>query len=196
MTWQHATLRSTVDLEWHWHTAVTQIQCYHTYLYLLTYARLLAGSIGHRPRNATVFCSWPSSPFLSWVSHLLCFFFHVSLPGFSWPTSSPLPWGSVITARRLFPTLNNDNVPTLHSVLQTAACTCFTSYLCCLHLLWKRMSKICTQWLVSFVYSHNHVIDLVRLDLVRCFFSATQTACSPGMTCVCSAVASTVCTIS
>ena len=29
--------------------------------YLLTY-----GSIGHRPRNATVFCPWPSSPFLSW----------------------------------------------------------------------------------------------------------------------------------
>ena len=34
--------------------------------YLLTYAWLLAGSIGHRPRNATVFCPWPSSPFLSW----------------------------------------------------------------------------------------------------------------------------------
>ena len=27
------------------------------------------------------------------VSHLLCFFFRVSLPGVSWPTSSPLPWG-------------------------------------------------------------------------------------------------------
>ena len=27
------------------------------------------------------------------VSHLLCFFFGVSLPGVSWPTSSPLPWG-------------------------------------------------------------------------------------------------------
>ena len=26
------------------------------------------------------------------VSHLLCFFFRVSLPGVSWPTSSPLPW--------------------------------------------------------------------------------------------------------
>lgn len=27
------------------------------------------------------------------VSHLLRFFFRVSLPGVSWPTSSPLPWG-------------------------------------------------------------------------------------------------------
>ena len=34
--------------------------------HLLTYALLLAGSIGHRPKNATVFCPWPSSPFLSW----------------------------------------------------------------------------------------------------------------------------------
>ena len=30
--------------------------------YLLTYA----GSIGHRPRNATVYCPWPSSQFHSW----------------------------------------------------------------------------------------------------------------------------------
>ena len=35
-------------------------------LYLLTCAFSLAGSIGHRPRNATVFCPWPSSPSLSW----------------------------------------------------------------------------------------------------------------------------------
>ena len=34
--------------------------------YLLIYACLLAGSIGHRPRNATIFCPWLSSPFLSW----------------------------------------------------------------------------------------------------------------------------------
>ena len=27
------------------------------------------------------------------VSHLLCFFFRVSLPGVSWPNSSSLPWG-------------------------------------------------------------------------------------------------------
>ena len=26
-------------------------------------------------------------------NYLLCFFFGVSLPGVSWPTSSPLPWG-------------------------------------------------------------------------------------------------------
>ena len=36
------------------------------FIYLLTYAFSLAGSIGLRPRNATVFCLWPSSPFLSW----------------------------------------------------------------------------------------------------------------------------------
>ena len=29
-------------------------------------AYLLYACIGHRPRNATVFCQWPSSPFLSW----------------------------------------------------------------------------------------------------------------------------------
>ena len=34
--------------------------------YLFYYACLLAGSIGHQSRNATVFCPWPSSPFLSW----------------------------------------------------------------------------------------------------------------------------------
>ena len=33
---------------------------------LCCYNCLLAGSIGHRPRNATDFCPWPSSPFLSW----------------------------------------------------------------------------------------------------------------------------------
>ena len=29
-------------------------------------ACLLAGNIGHRPRNAIVFCPWSTSPFLSW----------------------------------------------------------------------------------------------------------------------------------
>ena len=45
---------------------MNEISMINTYTYLLTYACLLAGSIGHRPRNATVFCPWPSSPFLSW----------------------------------------------------------------------------------------------------------------------------------
>ena len=39
---------------------------FRKHIYLLTYACLLAGSIGHRLRNATVFCPWPSSQFLSW----------------------------------------------------------------------------------------------------------------------------------
>ena len=43
-------------------------------------------------------------------------------------------------------------------------------------LVHARMKKIGTQWLVSFVSTHSHVIDLVRLvpcvlDLVRCLFS-------------------------
>ena len=63
-------------------------------VYLLTYAFSLAGRIaciGHRPRNAIV--SGHPLHFSPGVSHLLCFFFHVSLSGVSWPTSSPLPWG-------------------------------------------------------------------------------------------------------
>ena len=36
--------------------------------YLLTFAFSLARSIGHRLRNATVFCQWPPSPFLSWCT--------------------------------------------------------------------------------------------------------------------------------
>ena len=40
---------------------------------ILTYACLLAGSIGHRPKNATVFCSWPCCPFLSSCSPSLLF---------------------------------------------------------------------------------------------------------------------------
>ena len=69
-----------------------------TYLrtYVLTYAFSLAGSIGHRPRNATIFCQWPSSPFISWCIPYLCFFFRDSLPGVSCPTSSPLT-GSGLT---------------------------------------------------------------------------------------------------
>ena len=43
---------------------------------LLTYLCLFsAGNIGHRPRNATVFCPWPSSPFLSWCIPSLLFLF-------------------------------------------------------------------------------------------------------------------------
>ena len=38
---------------------------WRTSVFLLTYACLLTGSIGHRPRYATVFCPWPSSPFLT-----------------------------------------------------------------------------------------------------------------------------------
>ena len=40
---------------------------------VLTYACLLAGIIGHRPRNATVSCPWPSSPSLSWCNPFLLF---------------------------------------------------------------------------------------------------------------------------
>ena len=59
---------------------------------LLTYC-LLAGSIGHRSRNATVFVRGHLLHFSPGVSHLLRSLFRVSLSGVSWPTSSPLPWG-------------------------------------------------------------------------------------------------------
>ena len=42
---------------------------------LLTYAFSLARSIGHRLRNATVFCLWPSSPFLSRCTPSLLYLF-------------------------------------------------------------------------------------------------------------------------
>ena len=47
---------------------------YFSYL-LLTYAFSLARSIGHRLRNATVFCLWPSSPFLSRCTPSLLYLF-------------------------------------------------------------------------------------------------------------------------
>ena len=45
------------------------------YHVLLTYAFSLARSIGHRLRNATVFCLWPSSPFLSRCTPSLLYLF-------------------------------------------------------------------------------------------------------------------------
>ena len=61
--------------------------------YLLTYAFSLARSIGNRLRNATFSVSGHLLHFSPGVSHLLCFFLGVSVPGVSRPTSSPLSWG-------------------------------------------------------------------------------------------------------
>ena len=66
---------------------------FYRYVYLLAYAFSLAGSISHRPRNATVFCQWPSSPFLPWCIPSPLFLFRCLSARCSWPTSSPLPWG-------------------------------------------------------------------------------------------------------
>ena len=38
-----------------------------------SYLCLLIVSIGHRPKNATVFCPWPSSPSLSWCNPSILF---------------------------------------------------------------------------------------------------------------------------
>ena len=54
------------NIPWYIMYAIFSVFSHMGLFYLLTYACLLAGSIGHRPRNATVFCPWPSSPFLSW----------------------------------------------------------------------------------------------------------------------------------
>ena len=112
-------------------------------------------------------------------------------------TGTPLPPRfSVIIARRLFPTLNTDNVPTLYHchkqqpVLASRTYAAYTysgsgsSYhtydIPCRRpdtvLVHARISKICIQWLDSFVCSHSHVIDRVRrvpcvLDPVRCLLS-------------------------
>ena len=53
---------------------------------ILTYARLLAGSMGHRRKLSTESCVAPW-----WQFHLRHFRLHVSLPGVSWPSSFPLP---------------------------------------------------------------------------------------------------------
>ena len=61
---------------------------------LTTYVCLLAGSIGHRPRNATVFCQWPSSPFLSCCIPSPLFLFPcLSARCFVADLFSLLPWG-------------------------------------------------------------------------------------------------------
>ena len=52
---------------------------------------LLAWSIGHRPRNATVFCRRHHIRLSPGVAHLFCFPFCVSLPGVPSPTSSSFP---------------------------------------------------------------------------------------------------------
>ena len=72
----------------HSHTHTNTHARTHTHTTLPTYACLLAWSIGHRQRSATVFFPWPSSPSLSF-----CFLFCVSLPCVYRLTSSPLPWG-------------------------------------------------------------------------------------------------------
>ena len=50
-------LNSHVDL-----IAISLLQYIVQWRDYFTYACLLAGSIGHQPRKATVFCPWPSSP--------------------------------------------------------------------------------------------------------------------------------------
>ena len=55
----------------HWYKTSSSCRCQLYPLsqtYILTYLCLFARweHIGHRLRNATVFCPWPSSPFLSW----------------------------------------------------------------------------------------------------------------------------------
>ena len=74
----------------------TYIYINYSELYLLTYACLLAGRTGHRPKTATVFRPWPSSPSLSWCKPSLVSL-SVSLPGVSW-TTSPLPRGLHLVA--------------------------------------------------------------------------------------------------
>ena len=58
--------------------------------YLLTYVCLLAGIDQGTPPFSVRGHLLHFSP---GVSHLHRFFFRVSLPGVSWPTSSSLPWG-------------------------------------------------------------------------------------------------------
>ena len=65
---------------------------------LLTYAFSLAGSIGHQPRNATVFCPWPSSPSLSWCIPSPLFLFLCLCQVFC---GLPLPWGFHVMAWRV-----------------------------------------------------------------------------------------------
>ena len=57
--------------------------------YLLTYAFSLAINQGTPPFSV----SGHLLHFSPGISHLLCFLFGVSLPGVSWPSTSPLPWG-------------------------------------------------------------------------------------------------------
>ena len=74
-------------------TPVGVTECYvlsENIMVVLTYTFMLTGSIGHRPRNATVFCPWPSSPFLSWCIPLPLFLFLCLCQVFH---GLPLPWG-------------------------------------------------------------------------------------------------------
>ena len=69
--------------------AVIIVQYYILFLLYLLMPFLFAGSIGTPPFSVRGHPLHLSPG----VSHLLCFFFRVSLPGASWPTSSRLPWG-------------------------------------------------------------------------------------------------------
>ena len=69
---------------------------FYRYLCLFTYLLMPFRSLGAQAFDQGTLPFSVSGHLLHFspgVSHLLCFFFRVSLPGVSWPTSSPLPWG-------------------------------------------------------------------------------------------------------
>ena len=64
---------------------------YRHIIYLLTYARLLAGSMGHRSNLSTGSCAVPGRQFPAKCTPSSSLPDHVSPPGVSWPSSFSLP---------------------------------------------------------------------------------------------------------